>query len=67
MGITVVDTHADHASGTSITNIQCTTFGGLCPIAVCAHLKPCVHLGLHCEMCSLSVSIYDLSPEKGLI
>ena len=30
MGITVVDTHADHASGTSITNIQCTTFGGLC-------------------------------------
>ena len=30
MGITVVDTHADHASGTSITNIQCTTSGGLC-------------------------------------
>ena len=30
MGITVVDTHADHASGTSTTNIQCTTFGGLC-------------------------------------
>ena len=30
MGITVVDTHADHASGTSIPNIQCTTFGGLC-------------------------------------
>ena len=67
MGITVVDTHADHASGTSITNIQCTTFGGCAPIAVGVHLKPCVHLGLHCQMCLLSVSIHDLSPEKGLI
>ena len=59
MGITVVDTHADHAYALPL--------GGCAPIAVCAHLKPCVHLGLHCEMCSLSVSIYDLSPEKGLI
>ena len=52
---------------TSITNIQCTAFAGCAPIAVCLHLKPCVHLGLHCQMCSLSVSVYDLSPEKALI